>query len=310
MPRLERLWSMKSSESPQCSLHRTCVDCMRIRDHCMWREGYSPGSGRCEVSTGYTSGPDDPHLPPPRSACPWEWNQSNTWSMQAGLQAIQDTTLWMRLLVLSQRLWQWMLAQWQSVPAWSMQALLQAIPDVALWSWLSSFRQELWQWRCALWHYVPTDKSTLQWVFSQLGIVFQIGAAYLTIEQLWNLWTLRTDIWVEITESYGEWIAQRRPHVHGPAIAAPAHAPAVAPAVAHALVPPVAAAVPAARAAAVRRPPPAVRECIVCMDGSLEILFRPCNHIVCCAACARDLVPRRCPSCRGHITGQERVFGL
>ena len=46
--------------------------------------------------------------------------------------------------------------------------------------------------------------------------------------------------------------------------------------------------------------------CAICAQGRLEVLFRPCRHVCCCAVCARRL--QECPMCRGTIKAQEKIF--
>lgn len=43
-------------------------------------------------------------------------------------------------------------------------------------------------------------------------------------------------------------------------------------------------------------------ECIVCMEDSRSVVYRPCLHRVCCSACATELWSRsrHCPWCRGE----------
>ena len=41
------------------------------------------------------------------------------------------------------------------------------------------------------------------------------------------------------------------------------------------------------------------RECVVCMEASIQVVFVPCGHIVCCAGCAEQV--QSCPSCRADI---------
>ena len=46
--------------------------------------------------------------------------------------------------------------------------------------------------------------------------------------------------------------------------------------------------------------------CVVCCEGKLEVLFRPCNHLCCCCECAGKM--KECPICRGQIGTKEKVF--
>ena len=46
--------------------------------------------------------------------------------------------------------------------------------------------------------------------------------------------------------------------------------------------------------------------CKVCLEATVEILFRPCKHIVCCETCSVEL--STCPVCRCDIADRERVY--
>ena len=48
------------------------------------------------------------------------------------------------------------------------------------------------------------------------------------------------------------------------------------------------------------------RECVVCMEASIQVVFVPCGHIVCCAGCAEQV--QSCPSCRADIVQRVRTF--
>lgn len=54
--------------------------------------------------------------------------------------------------------------------------------------------------------------------------------------------------------------------------------------------------------------------CIVCLDNRLQVLLKPCNHLVFCLDCARDTAKKQgeevfsCPKCRAVATGAERVY--
>lgn len=50
----------------------------------------------------------------------------------------------------------------------------------------------------------------------------------------------------------------------------------------------------------------AVRECVVCLQPKLEIVFLPCGHMCTCATCAPRV--EDCPMCRAAITEKKRVF--
>ena len=44
--------------------------------------------------------------------------------------------------------------------------------------------------------------------------------------------------------------------------------------------------------------------CIVCMDAPRSIIFKPCNHLVACESCSKELCSRydsKCPLCRKNI---------
>ncbi len=44
-------------------------------------------------------------------------------------------------------------------------------------------------------------------------------------------------------------------------------------------------------------------KCAVCMAAKREVMFRPCNHMVCCEACSLSLCGSKCCVCRVAITG-------
>ncbi|XP_067676813.1 baculoviral IAP repeat-containing protein 7-like [Haliotis asinina] len=48
------------------------------------------------------------------------------------------------------------------------------------------------------------------------------------------------------------------------------------------------------------------RQCKICMDEEVNVVFLPCGHLVCCATCAPAL--RKCPICRANIRGTVRTF--
>lgn len=66
----------------------------------------------------------------------------------------------------------------------------------------------------------------------------------------------------------------------------------------------------------VRTPVPATADdelaskCKVCMAAPLEVLLRPCKHVVLCQECAGDPRMTRCPMCRETIVDKERVHVL
>jgi len=46
--------------------------------------------------------------------------------------------------------------------------------------------------------------------------------------------------------------------------------------------------------------------CKVCMEEEVEVIFFPCKHFVCCAACATGLSV--CPICRKQIASLDKVY--
>ena len=48
------------------------------------------------------------------------------------------------------------------------------------------------------------------------------------------------------------------------------------------------------------------RQCKVCMDSEVEVVFLPCAHLVACASCATGL--RNCAVCRTPIQETVRVY--
>ncbi|XP_067674319.1 E3 ubiquitin-protein ligase XIAP-like isoform X2 [Haliotis asinina] len=48
------------------------------------------------------------------------------------------------------------------------------------------------------------------------------------------------------------------------------------------------------------------RQCKICMEDEVNVVFLPCGHLVCCATCAPAL--RKCPICRANIRGTVRTF--
>eukprot|EP00092_Neocalanus_flemingeri_P093432 GFUD01118753.1.p1 GENE.GFUD01118753.1~~GFUD01118753.1.p1 ORF type:complete len:119 (+),score=23.41 GFUD01118753.1:87-443(+) len=43
--------------------------------------------------------------------------------------------------------------------------------------------------------------------------------------------------------------------------------------------------------------------CVICMEGTKEVMMDPCGHVCCCRKCASMLSnkgERRCPVCRGR----------
>ena len=53
-------------------------------------------------------------------------------------------------------------------------------------------------------------------------------------------------------------------------------------------------------------------KCIVCIDESVEILLRPCNHICFCEDCFKsfqsNLEVKSCPICRSCVKKSEKIF--
>ncbi|CAL1528891.1 unnamed protein product [Lymnaea stagnalis] len=48
------------------------------------------------------------------------------------------------------------------------------------------------------------------------------------------------------------------------------------------------------------------RQCKICMDEEVCVVFLPCGHLVCCATCAPAL--NSCPICRAKIRGSVRTY--
>ena len=46
--------------------------------------------------------------------------------------------------------------------------------------------------------------------------------------------------------------------------------------------------------------------CRICMDLSIDTVFLPCGHLVCCSTCSHAL--RNCPICRSLIRGTVKAF--
>ena len=42
-----------------------------------------------------------------------------------------------------------------------------------------------------------------------------------------------------------------------------------------------------------------IRECKICMDAEINIVFLPCTHAIACSKCAMNM--EHCPICRSHI---------
>ena len=48
------------------------------------------------------------------------------------------------------------------------------------------------------------------------------------------------------------------------------------------------------------------KNCRICMDAEVEVLFVPCGHVICCANCASMV--KACPVCRVGITNMVRAY--
>lgn len=46
--------------------------------------------------------------------------------------------------------------------------------------------------------------------------------------------------------------------------------------------------------------------CKVCLDADVDTVFLPCRHLVCCRACADNIVD--CPVCRERVLGTVKTF--
>lgn len=46
--------------------------------------------------------------------------------------------------------------------------------------------------------------------------------------------------------------------------------------------------------------------CSICLTERVEVLFRPCMHLITCSGCSRKI--KQCCHCRKEITKYERVF--
>jgi baculoviral IAP repeat-containing protein 2/3 len=49
-----------------------------------------------------------------------------------------------------------------------------------------------------------------------------------------------------------------------------------------------------------------MKECKVCLDAEVGVVFLPCGHLCCCVSCAPSLAA--CPLCRAPIQGTVRTF--
>ena len=48
--------------------------------------------------------------------------------------------------------------------------------------------------------------------------------------------------------------------------------------------------------------------CTICMAAPRTVLFLPCKHFLCCAACAAGLPRQQCPNCRQEIA--QKINGV
>ena len=46
-------------------------------------------------------------------------------------------------------------------------------------------------------------------------------------------------------------------------------------------------------------------KCTVCIDNTIDILYLPCEHLVCCSQCTNKL--NACPLCRGIISKSVKL---
>ena len=49
-----------------------------------------------------------------------------------------------------------------------------------------------------------------------------------------------------------------------------------------------------------------MRICKVCMEKTVDVIFLPCGHLVCCVECSLQV--KECPVCRGAIKATAKVF--
>lgn len=48
--------------------------------------------------------------------------------------------------------------------------------------------------------------------------------------------------------------------------------------------------------------------CKICLDKEVEVLFLPCNHLVSCQGCKKQLAQKKCPLCRDTYQATTRVY--
>ena len=46
--------------------------------------------------------------------------------------------------------------------------------------------------------------------------------------------------------------------------------------------------------------------CVVCMNNIIEILFSPCNHLICCKKCSKKL--NTCCLCKSIIINRVKIY--
>lgn len=46
--------------------------------------------------------------------------------------------------------------------------------------------------------------------------------------------------------------------------------------------------------------------CKICFENHIEIVFKPCKHMVCCIECSKS--QQHCPICRTEINEKERIY--
>lgn len=48
------------------------------------------------------------------------------------------------------------------------------------------------------------------------------------------------------------------------------------------------------------------RQCKICMDDDVSVVFFPCGHLACCPKCA--VAVDKCPICRKDIEKQVKIY--
>lgn len=48
--------------------------------------------------------------------------------------------------------------------------------------------------------------------------------------------------------------------------------------------------------------------CKICLEKEVEVLFLPCNHLVSCQGCKKQLAQKKCPLCRDTYQATTRVY--